>query len=192
MCSSENFQTSMCSCRPNKITGANSRPAFRFEGLGFFMGWFCRRQSGSAAVAQFCRSALLTFTDFRRKNRHRQQTHQTNKTMKIALTTIALITGFSFCSAFAADTKNPSITLTAPKDTPYASVAKVLDACKAADLTNVTLRTTLTADTKTTGITLTASKDTPYASVAKVLDACKAAGLNTVSLETTPSKETTK
>jgi hypothetical protein len=31
-------------------------------------------------------------------------------------------------------TKNPGITLTVPKDTPDASVTKVLDACKAAGL----------------------------------------------------------
>lgn len=107
--------------------------------------------------------------------------------MKTTLATIALISGFSFCSTIAADTKNPSITLTMPKDTPYASVAKVLDACKAADLNNVSLRTA-SENTKNAGVTLTASKDTPYASVTKVLDACKAAGLNTVSLETKPTK----
>ena len=111
--------------------------------------------------------------------------------MKTALATIALISGFSFCSTFAADTKNPSITLTVPKDTPVASLTKVLDACKAADVNSVSLRTAL-ENTKTPGLTLTASKDTPFASVAKVLDACKAAGLNTVNFETTPSKETTK
>jgi biopolymer transport protein ExbD len=112
--------------------------------------------------------------------------------MKIALSTIALITGLSFCSAFAADRKSPYITITAPKDTPCASLTKVLDACKAAKLVNVTLRTTIDADTKAGGITLTVSEDISHGIVVKIIDACKAAGLKELSLKTTPSKETIK
>jgi hypothetical protein len=47
---------------PNKITGANSRPAFPFREVWVFMGFECRRQSGSAAVAQFGRSATPGMT----------------------------------------------------------------------------------------------------------------------------------
>ena len=53
--------------------------------------------------------------------------------MKTAIATLALISGFSFCSAFAADTTNPAITLIVSKDTPMASVTEVPDASKAAD-----------------------------------------------------------
>ena len=75
--------------------------------------------------------------------------------MNSALKTLALITGCSICSAFAADTKNPSFTLTVPKESLFASAAEVLDACKSCDQTNLTLRITSAADPKKIDITLT-------------------------------------
>ena len=127
----------------------------------------------------------------RRTTRHSQQTQQTNNTMKKALATLALISGVSFCSTLAADTKTPCITLTVPKDAPMTSVTKVLDSCKAANLNNVSLRTHLEG-AKNPGIILSVSTDTPMASVTKVLEACRAAGLPSISLVTTPVKEPTK
>lgn len=53
--------------------------------------------------------------------------------MKTAIAFLALIPGFSFCAAFAADTTNPGLTLAVSNDTPMASVAEVLAAGKAAD-----------------------------------------------------------
>jgi len=87
-----------------------------------------------------------------------QRTHQPNKIMKSALKTIALTLGISFTSAFADEAKNSNFSITVPKETLFASVAEVLDVCKAADLTIFTLRTTM-ADTKNVNITLTASDD---------------------------------
>ena len=56
--------------------------------------------------------------------------------MKTAIATLALISGFSFYSAFAADTTNPGVSLTVSKDTSMASVTEVPDASKAvADFT---------------------------------------------------------
>ena len=112
--------------------------------------------------------------------------------MKTTLATIAIISGLSFCPTFAADTSSPSIIITASKDTPYASVTKIFDACKTAGLNNVALRSNLAGDTNNLSFILIASKDTPYARFVEILDACKAAGLSNVGLQTTPSKEATK
>ena len=75
--------------------------------------------------------------------------------MNSALKTLALITGCSISSAFAADTKNPSFTLTVPKESLVASAAEVLDVCKSANQNNLTLRITSAADPKNIDITLT-------------------------------------
>ena len=79
--------------------------------------------------------------------------------MNHALKTLTFIISCSFCSAFAADTKNPNFTVTVPKEDLFASVAEILDVSKSTDLTNFTLRTTSAADSKNIVITLTASED---------------------------------
>jgi len=52
-----------CDERPNKVTGANSRPASQFESQGLRRRALVverhRRYHGGAAVAQFCRWAAF-------------------------------------------------------------------------------------------------------------------------------------
>ena len=112
--------------------------------------------------------------------------------MKTTLAAVALISGFSLCSAFAAETKDPAVTLITSEGTPFESIVKILDALKTAGVKNVSARTNSTAETKNPSIVLTMDKDAPYDSLIKILDACKAAGVNTVGVRTTTTAETTK
>ena len=66
--------------------------------------------------------------------------------MKTTLAAILLLSGFSFSSASAAETKDPVVTLTASEGTPFASLIKILDARKAAGLNTVSVRTTTTEE----------------------------------------------
>ena len=112
--------------------------------------------------------------------------------MKTTLAAIALISGFSFSSAFAVETKDPVVTLTASEGTRFDSVVKILDALKIAGVNNVRARTISTAEAKDPSIAFTVNNGTSFASVEKILDACKAAGVNTVSVRTTTNEETAK